>query len=735
MKLDRVALHGFLSHTDTDWSPNGAKLVTLIGPNGAGKSSLAVDGLLYTLFDDARGKTDDLVQLGANDMSALVEFVHAGGRYRVTRGRTTRAGGKSFLELAVAGADGAWQPLTADSIRETQARIEELLHVDAATFETAVVLVQGDAMRFAQATGTERKRILSTVLDLGIYPKAEALARDEARSLEATSLERTGHLHRLEQLLEARPAVEAGMATAGATVAALEAQMTTVNAEREAAEARLVELAGQIAAGEAAAADVKRLDAELLAIRTRWIAARDRRDYAARAIAGADATLAGADAIAAAAAWVPDLAAEVDRLEASERRAGELDAQVAAQLARAGHDQAAAAHRARYEAARATVDRLAAAVTKLQPVDCPKCGTRIVVDQADMQGQLTTARREFLALEASAPKEPLGFALEAAAILRLEIKRREIVVDRAALADARANLAIAERQAARAEVMEQATQAKVRAQEESARTFAELEVLDADGRRGAAALSEAKAKAAGQDAFLAERDRVTATVTRIRAELPQLAREHAGAVADVAQGRTRLDELDAREAERDALAAVQEARTVDVGRRLVAAFGVTGIPARIIESVLPELTEYARQLLAELRPGMELSIRAQRAKKDGKGIVEALDLIVQDAAGERPLAMFSGGERMSVALAVAVGLSRLVARRAGTALRTLVVDEPDGLDAEARRAFGQALRVLAHGGELSRVVLVSHHEDLAEFGDETYRVSKGPQGSVVELVA
>src|SRR6185369_9468404 len=136
-----------------------------------------------------------------------------------------------------------------------------------------------------------------------------------------------------------------------------------------------------------------------------------------------------------------------------------------------------------------------------------------------------------------------------------------------------------------------------------------------------------------------------------------------------------------------------------------------------------------------LRPGVSLELRAQRAKKDGKGVVEALDLIVRDDAGERPLAMFSGGERMSVSLALAVGLSRLVARRAGAAIRTLVVDEPDGLDADARRAFGQALRVLAHHGELERVVLVSHHPDLAEYADDVWQVTKSSSGSTVELVA
>ncbi|MCC7018038.1 MAG: AAA family ATPase, partial [Rhodospirillales bacterium] len=101
-----------MSHGSTDWQPNGARLVTLVGANGAGKSSL-LDGVAYALFDAARGKTDELVQLGSTDMAVVVEFTFAGARYRVSRGRTTKAGGKSFLELAIFdhGEDPGGEPL------------------------------------------------------------------------------------------------------------------------------------------------------------------------------------------------------------------------------------------------------------------------------------------------------------------------------------------------------------------------------------------------------------------------------------------------------------------------------------------------------------------------------------------------------------------------------------------------------------------------------------------------
>jgi DNA repair exonuclease SbcCD ATPase subunit len=331
----------------------------------------------------------------------------------------------------------------------------------------------------------------------------------------------------------------------------------------------------------------------------------------------------------------------------------------------------------------------------------------------------------------------MAIARDRVAIFRAEQRLAEGAIDPAALRLAREALSAAERAASALVARDGARVALVDAEGALARAEAELEEIDATGKAAALTRTKAleRASAAGkvaEDLAAAETERRAAIAAATDA-----ARRHAAAIAADAEARGALIRLERDQAERDRIVGDVARAEAQLGRlrRLVAAFGVGGIPARIIESVLPELASYAQELLDQLRPGMALSIRAQRAKRDGKGIVEALDLIVRDDVGERPLALFSGGERMSVSLALAVGLSRLVARRAGTAIRTLVIDEPDGLDAEARRAFGLALRVLAHHGELERVVVVSHHEDLAEVGDAVYRVSKGPGGSVVEQIS
>jgi len=334
-------------------------------------------------------------------------------------------------------------------------------------------------------------------------------------------------------------------------------------------------------------------------------------------------------------------------------------------------------------------------------------------------------------------REPPALSRDRAALARLESRRREAPFDPAALTTAHAKVSEITAVAARGEALDAARATVEREQANVTAADADQVRISERGSAIAARIAELEGKIAEAAPFREER--ATRAQSVLEAKGRQEACEARLRVAErvLAGLDAKLEQLAAVATERDELSRSLETAGVELARlrRLVTAFGVTGIPARIIESVLPELAAYANELLADLRPGMTLELRAQRAKRDGSGVVEALDLVVRDDVGERPLALFSGGERMSVSLALAVGLSRLVARRAGSRIESLIVDEPDGLDMDARRAFGQALRIIAHRGELSRVVLVSHHADLAEFGDVTYEVTKGPHGSVVEQIA
>lgn len=737
MKLERIVLRSFLSHADTTWEPNGARLATLIGANGAGKSSL-LDAVAYALYDAARGRTDELVKLGASEMSATVEFTFAGERYRVTRGRSTRAGGKSFLELHIADGEG-WRPLTADSIRETQAAIEQLLRMDAATFTSAALLQQGRLMALLDATPAERKRVLGTVLGLDRYERAEARARELLRDLVARSAARREQQARLEEQLAGRDAVEQALAEASHQLEALTIDEGLVAVDLAEHRAAVLQLAEQMASAAAAGDEVRRLAIEVAAQKDRYIAAEQRRRAAVDRQARAEAALGQRTAVEEAGRRLPGLREEL--LSAEEASAAHARAETAWRVARDALSTAAMAHGEAVSATEHThqtlsdrVAQLDSQVAGLQPVRCPQCGNTFAADPAGLEGRLEVARQELVA----APRtldEPLSLVELRAAAATADAaiplppdpstasKLREALFDADVLS--RQAAAIAESERIRSEAIAEAEAA-------GADVIAATEA----GTAARAALDAARGRAEQLEQLRAQRVAIEAETTRLDGRAAELSTARRALDTAVAQAASRLAQLDEAAADCAQLTASLAADGEEQRRleRLVLAFGVNGIPARIIESVLPELTRHANDVLASLRPGMALDIRAQRARKSGDGVIEALDLIVRDDAGERSLTLFSGGERMSCALALAVGLSRLVARRAGTAIRTLCIDEPDGLDGPSRQAFGQALRVLAHQGELERVILVSHHPDLAEYGDEMYAVTKDAAGSHVSTV-
>ncbi len=112
---------------------------------------------------------------------------------------------------------------------------------------------------------------------------------------------------------------------------------------------------------------------------------------------------------------------------------------------------------------------------------------------------------------------------------------------------------------------------------------------------------------------------------------------------------------------------------------LVKAFGKDGIPALIIENAVPELERIANDILGQMSGGKNyLRFETQRELKSGKGMAETLDIIVGDWAGERIYETFSGGEQLRIDFAIRFALAELLARRAGSRVDWVCVDEGFG---------------------------------------------------------
>jgi exonuclease SbcC len=165
---------------------------------------------------------------------------------------------------------------------------------------------------------------------------------------------------------------------------------------------------------------------------------------------------------------------------------------------------------------------------------------------------------------------------------------------------------------------------------------------------------------------------------------------------------------------------------------LATAFGKNGIQALLIEQAIPEIEQEANVLLSRLTENQaQIFIESLKDLKGG-GVKETLDIQISDSAGIRPYEMFSGGEAFRIDFALRIAISKLLARRAGTALQTLIIDEGFGSqDDEGLIRLMEAIYSIQT--DFAKIIVVSH---LSEFKDNFpahFIVQKGPCGSTVSV--
>jgi exonuclease SbcC len=146
---------------------------------------------------------------------------------------------------------------------------------------------------------------------------------------------------------------------------------------------------------------------------------------------------------------------------------------------------------------------------------------------------------------------------------------------------------------------------------------------------------------------------------------------------------------------------------------LVLAFGKKGIQAIIIENALPEIENEANYILAKLSDNqMHLGLITQQYTRSGNSL-ETLDILIADNLGTRNYELFSGGEAFKINFALRIALSSMLARRSGTKLETLIIDEGFGSQDEfSRIRLIQAINAIA--GDYARILVVTHISEIKE---------------------
>ena len=143
----------------------------------------------------------------------------------------------------------------------------------------------------------------------------------------------------------------------------------------------------------------------------------------------------------------------------------------------------------------------------------------------------------------------------------------------------------------------------------------------------------------------------------------------------------------------------------------------------IIENAIPEIEAESNRILSRLTDNkMHIALVTQHRTKSG-GMIETLDILIGDDIGTRNYELFSGGEAFKVNFAIRVALSRLLARRSGAKLETLIIDEGFGSQDDIRRdRLVKAIRSIQN--EFARILVVTHMPDVREMFPIQIQVSK-----------
>jgi exonuclease SbcC len=262
------------------------------------------------------------------------------------------------------------------------------------------------------------------------------------------------------------------------------------------------------------------------------------------------------------------------------------------------------------------------------------------------------------------------------------------------------------------------------------------------------ALTRAQEEAEVKRESLELDNRKKASLTAELASLPQVREELAAAEAEqkdlvsrrsqaqeaVGSVRARLErltELEVKKREKEEqLARIAQEGTVY--RELTRAFGKTGIQALIIETALPEIENEANQLLARMTDN-RMHVKFETQKETKKGTVqETLDIAIADELGTRNYEMFSGGEAFRINFAIRIALSRLLARRAGAPLPTLIIDEGFGTqDSTGMEKLKEAINSIQ--GDFEKILVITHMDELKDAFPTRIDVTKTAEGSMIAV--
>jgi exonuclease SbcC len=163
------------------------------------------------------------------------------------------------------------------------------------------------------------------------------------------------------------------------------------------------------------------------------------------------------------------------------------------------------------------------------------------------------------------------------------------------------------------------------------------------------------------------------------------------------------------------------------------ALGKDGIQALLIEQAIPEIEHETNLILSRLTNNQtQIFIESLKDLKKG-GSKETLDIKIADSFGIRDYEMFSGGEAFRIDFALRIGISKLLARRAGTMLQTIFIDE--GFGSQDEEGLGLIMdNIYKIQEDFAKIIVVSHLPEMKEQFPVQFVIEKKRSGSMISIM-
>ncbi len=736
----RLKLSNFTSYGDNVPELDFTKfhLAAISGQNGAGKSSV-LDSITWCVWGWSRAgdNADQLVRLGATDMQVDFTFDLDGHEYSIKRRRSTKGGGSTALEF--------WSNshnLTEGTIKATQQKIVDTLHLTFETFTNSSFLRQAHADEFTTKGPTDRKRILADILGLSHYDKLEEKAKEKAKDAQ-TKLQLIDYQFlEIEAELSQKEERQKSLSLAEEEAKAVEKELSEVETLIKSIQDEKQVVLASIQSLEEKKSQINSVQKELDDIKLQ-ITLKEKGKEEFQNI------LTQKNDIEQSYLKLQKLqeekqALEVKRSELIKVKDQLVEVQKVLTERENKRDQAISTLKIevkKYQTENEQLESQNAHLTSHKDI-CPTCKQTI----GEEKNKEIITKNKSLIEENNKQLEELGRKIKKYQEIVLpetvEAKKLEVIIQQLET-ETKPWLEISQQILILSKFQD--LYVKLQQSETGVKTHEEAildlrKIYESKEIQISKSLKELEQLLDYQKILQAVSEKLRAQ-EEIKQSLSRKALELSGQVGQAKQLMARSEQLeklyDIKKTEKESLSKEKENFET-----LAEAFGKKGIQAMIIETAIPEIEDEANSLLEKLTEGrMKVAFITQKETKtkvqtsEGKihATVETLDIIISDEMGERPYELYSGGEAFRVNFAIRIALSKLLTRRAGAKLQFLIVDEGFGTqDAEGRARIVEVMDAIKN--DFEKILIITHLEELKEEFPTRIEVSKNSHGSTFQVI-